>query len=175
MKKWIAPVAITSLVAGLAAGALTSGASANPSNVNKVRVWEYGHNAVGTDTSANRNQEFVRLRNVSGEEIDVTGWILHDTYQNSEGDWGNKYVFKTTDLPAGSPFLKDGRFVMPPGSDVYIYNGSGTDPTPTNTTAAIYRNYKHHWNNAGDTIYLRDADGTVVHRVDYTSYRELIR
>ncbi len=160
-------------------GICVSGASADVSNVGKLRITEYGSNAVGVDTAANRNQEFVRLTNLSGAPVDVTGWILHDTYQNSAGDFGNRYVFTVADLPASSPFRADhdsdpataDHFVVPAGGEVYVYQGSGTDTTPANTTAAIYRNHKHIWNNAGDTIYLRDASGTVVHWVRYTAYR----
>lgn len=166
-------------LAAVIALAFTGTAGADPGNAGKVKIAEYGFNAPGTDTSSNRNAEFVRLFNVSGAEVDVTGWTLHDTYQNAAGDYGNRYVFKVADLPTGSPFRKDAdpgegetlRFVIPAGGTVYVYQGSGSDTTPANTTAAIYRNAKHMWNNGGDTIYLRDTDGTTVAWVRYDAYR----
>jgi len=164
--------AALALTAPLGVAALTSGAQADVSNAGKLRITEYGFNAVGVDKSSNRNEEFVRLSNPTSAPVDVTGWVLHDTYQNAAGDYGNRYTFRVDDLPAGSPFRStEGRFVVPAGGQVYIYNGSGVDTTPTNNTAAIYRNFKHMWNNGGDTIYLRDTDGTVVARVTYSSYR----
>lgn len=166
----------TFLLLGLVSAMVAGGSTANadPSNVNKVRVIEYGHNAPGTDDSGDRNHEFVRLLNMTSEAINVEGWILHDTYKTGGGDWGNRYTFRASDLPSSSPFLVDGKFTIPAGGQVYVYNGAGTDTTPSNNTAAVYRNFKHHWNNGGDTIYLRDTDGTVVHWITYTSYRERI-
>lgn len=148
-------------------------ASADPANVGKVKIIEYGVNAVGKDTSGNRNAEFVRIMNVGEAAVVIEGWTLHDTYQNAAGDYGNRFTFRGATLPAGSP-MKDavtGDFVLAAGDQAYVYNGSGADTTPTNHTAAIYRNFKHMWNNAGDTIYVRDGDGTVIHWVTYTPYR----
>ena len=155
--------------------------SASAVGTGDVKIMSYGTNAVGTDTSANRNAEFVRLRNTTAGPIDVEGWILHDTYQTGGGDWGNRYTFRGSQLPAGSPFKVDhdsdpataDHFVMPTGSEVYVYNGSGVDTTPTSNTAAVYRNFKHMWNNGGDTIYLRTNAETAstVARVKYSPYR----
>lgn len=175
MKRWIASLALVPLaLVGIAGSAM-----ADPANVGKVRIIEYGSNAVGKDTSSNRNEEFVRLMNVSGADVDVEGWKLHDTYQDGDGGWGNAVTLSASKLPESSPFRKDhdsdpatpDRFVLSAGGQIYVYNGSGTDTTPTNQTAAIYRNYKHHWNNGGDTIYLRDNGGTVVHWIKYSPYR----
>jgi len=35
----------------------------------------------------------------------------------------------------------------------------------------VYRNFKHYLNNGGDSIYVRDGDGTVITWVTYTPYR----
>lgn len=175
--------------AGMLAAALVGSATAVPAEAAKVavvelgdvQIVEHGWNAVGKDTSANRNSEFVRLRNTTAAAVDVEGWVLHDTYQNGAGDWGNRYTFRATDLPAGSPFKVDAdgagpdpaRFTIPADAEVYVYQGSGVDSTPTSTTASIYRNGSHIWNNAGDTVYLRvskDASGYVA-RLSRTSYR----
>lgn len=157
----------------IALGLGSSTAFADPANAGKLKISEYGFNAPGTDTNANRNAEFVRLVNMTSAALDVEGWILHDSYQTAGGDWGNRYTFRATDLPTGSPFKvgTSARFTIPAGGQVYVYSGSGTDTTPTNNTAAIYRNFKHHLNNAGDSIYVRDLDGSVVAWLTYTSFR----
>jgi hypothetical protein len=165
------PILAALAVIGLALS-LVRPVAADTSNVGKLRIMEYGSNAPGKDTTSNRNAEFVRLVNVSGAAVDVTGWILHDSYRTAGGDWGNRYTFRVDDLPTGSPFRSaEGRFVVPAGGQVYVYNGSGADTTPTNTTAAIYRDFKHVYNNGGDSLYLRDADGQIVTWVQYTPYR----
>lgn len=178
MKKVIGVIAVLLTLFVTASAGLSSALAVG---VGDVKVVSYGTNAAGTDTTSNRNAEFVRLRNTTASPIDVEGWVLHDTYQNNAGDWGNRYTFKGSQLPAGSPFKVDHdsdagtpeHFVMPVGSEVYVYNGSGVDTTPTSNTAAMYRNFKHMWNNSGDTIYLRtSADASsVVARVKYSPYR----
>lgn len=149
--------------------------------VGAVRFEAVGTNAPGVDKTSNENAEFVRLRNMTGAALDIEGWVLHDSYQNGAGDWGNRYTFKGSALPVGSPFRVDtdtdtstpDHLVMPTGADIYVYNGSGIDTTPTSNTASIYRNFKHHFNNAGDTLYVRtSADASsFVARYKYSPYR----
>lgn len=170
MRRIIAGI-VTLCVIALGLGA--SAAFADPANVGKLKIIEYGFNAPGKDTTSNRNYEFVRLQNMTGAAIDVEGWILHDSYKTAGGDWGNRYTFHASDLPDGSPFKvgTSARFTVPAGGQVYVYSGSGVDTTPTNNTAAVYRNFKHYLNNGGDSIYVRDGDGTVITWVTYTPYR----
>lgn len=182
MRKRLRPVAIIAAVLCML-GLVTAGAVsvASAASLGDVKFLSVGTNAAGTDTSANRNAEFVRLKNTTGAALDVEGWVVHDAYQNAAGDWGNRYTFHGTALPSGSPFRVDhdtnpatpDHFVMPAGSDVYVYNGSGVDTTPTSNTAAIYRNFKHVYNNGGDTIYVRtSAEATsFIARWKYSPYR----
>lgn len=153
--------------AGLfALGSTTANANTSLAANCDVVIYEYGHNAPGTDTSANRNSEFVRLVNTGVGPVDVEGWWVQDTYPHT-------YKLEASKLPAGSPFNVAGKFTMPVGSSVYLYNGSGVDSQPTNNSAAIYRNTTHHFNNAGDTLSLRSNSG-VKSYVQYTSFREKI-
>lgn len=179
----------------LAAGSIST-ANAAPATETSViaptprpalMVTAFGPNAPGTDDKSDRNREFVRLSNTTGMDLDVTGWKLHDAYRNGDGVYANGYTVKSKDLPANSPFRKDGPdadtttgtdddlFVMPAGSIMYVYNGSGDDGNPTNLSAAIYRDFVHHWNNGGDDIYVRNAAGAVIHKVTYSPYRTDIR
>lgn len=168
---------------GLTGSAAFATSTAAPTPAPALRVFEYGTNAPGKDTTGNRNAEFVRLVNTTGAALDVEGWKIHDAYQNGDGEYSNGYTLKASALPDGSPFkvtadhdsdpttANTTRFVVPAGGQVYLYNGSGFDSTPTNNTAAIYRNFKHVYNNGGDTIYVRNAAGAVVAYVIYTPYR----
>lgn len=164
---------------------LTGSAMADPSNVGKLKISEYGTNAAGTDKKSNRNEEFVRLVNKTAGNVDMEGWTVHD---NNGPDHANAYVFKGVKLPAGHKFRVDhdsnpataDHFVMPVGGQIYVYSGAGTDTTPTSNTAAIYRDLGdatwngHMWNNAGDTYHVRDADDTLTNWVRYTLYRAYI-
>ncbi len=176
--------AVTIFVALLAAftlsGAATVGASANVANAGKGCLIEWGVNAPGTDHNAgpgdNRNAEFLRFTNTTGAPLDVEGWWVQDNFPHTYKLEANK---AGAPLPVGSPFRSelgavgpaDDHFVMPAGSQVYVYNGAGTDGNPTNLTAALYRSYVHHFNNAGDTMSLRDLDGTAVSWVTFTPFR----
>lgn len=143
-------------------------ATADPANVCKIKMIEWGVNAPGTDKPSNANAEFKRLYNGSGADVDVEGWYVQDSYPHV-------YKLQASKLPADSPFRKavgsETHFVMPPGSNVYVYNGTGMDGNPTNLTAALYSNLGHHHNNAGDTLSFRDLQGTSVDWVTYTPYR----
>jgi hypothetical protein len=168
----------------IALGSITltgSVASADTSNVCKIRMVEWGVNAPGTDKPSNANYEFKRLYNPGPTEVDVEGWWVQDAYPHVYKLQANKVG---APLAADSPFRKsvdaDGtgpgtamedHFVMPAGSNVYVYNGTGTDGNPTNLTAALYSGLGHHHNNAGDTLSLRDKDDTVVDWATYTPYR----
>lgn len=155
-----------------------SAASADPANVGKACLIEWGVNAPGTDRNAgpgdNRNAEFLRFVNKTGGPLDVENWYVQDNFPHT-------YKLEGVKLPLTSPFRDDGadnvpgnaddHFVMPAGSQVYVYNGAGSDGNPTNLTAALYRNYIHHFNNAGDTMSFRDSGGTAVSWVTFTPYR----
>jgi hypothetical protein len=154
-----------------------------------LMITAYGSNAPGADRNKgqsgdNRNREFVRLSNTTGADLDVTGYRVHDAYRNGDGVYSNGYTMKVSDLPAVSLFRvdagpvgvdNDDRFVMPAGSLIYLYNGDGADGNPGNLSAAIYRDFKHVWNNGGDDLYVRNAAGAVLHKVTYSPYRVDIR
>jgi hypothetical protein len=145
-----------------------------PGVAGDVKIIEYGPNAPGADTAAKRNYEFLRLANVTVNSIDVEGWWVQDNYPHV-------YKLQASKLPATSPFrdagpdttmnTADDRFVIPVGGQVYVYNGSGVDGNPTNLTAALYRDYIHHFNNAGDTLRVKTAAGVTSHWITYTPYR----
>ena len=142
-----------------------------------VRIIEYGPNAPGADTAAKRNYEFLRLKNMTAGPLDVEGWWVQDNYP---------HVYKLTadnvsyvKLPDDSPFRQEAgaagpagdHMVMPAGAEIYVYNGAGSDGNPTNMTLALYRDYIHHFNNAGDTLRVKNASGVTIHWVTYTPYR----
>lgn len=136
-----------------------SAAVADPNNFQDLKLTVFGFNAVGTDQTWNRNEEYVWFKNVSGEEKDITGWYLTD----SRADMANKLVF-ADDL---FPHLTDGK--LPAGHSVIVYTGTGNDAND-NDRHAVYRNHGHYWNNGGDVVSLVDADGTLIERLSYSDY-----
>lgn len=176
LKHYAATIFIALLAAFALSGAATIGASAHTAadNVCKIKMIEYGVDQPGKNVNA--NHEFKRLQNPGSASVDVEGWWVQDAYPLV-------YKLQASKLPADSPFRKMvdddsntttpevAHFVMPAGSNVYVYNGTGMDGNPTNLTAALYANLGFHHNNAGDTLSLRDKDGTAVDWNAYTVYR----
>ncbi|WP_135851119.1 lamin tail domain-containing protein [Halorussus salinus] len=95
------------------------------------------------DEAANLNDEYVVFRNAGDRTIDLSGWVVSD-----EAD--HRYAF-----PAGTE--------LAPGETLTLHTGRGTDGGGDyywNADAPV-------WNNAGDTVFVRDADGSLVAEVSY--------
>jgi len=139
-----------------------SSATADPSNAGKVKITVMGINARGTDTLANRNAEYVWVRNVSPATVNVKGWKVVDAA-------GNTTTFTEDNLPnlnATATTLD-----LPAGDSVIVYSGQGVDTTPDNNVHAIYRNGNHYLNNtSGETVRVLDADGSTVDKLAYDAY-----
>ena len=97
----------------------------------------YIHADAAGDDNDNLNDEYVVFENNGSATLNMTDWTVQD-------EANNFYVFPT--------------FYMANGSSATLYTGSGTD-----TAAQLYwGNANAIWNNEGDTLYLRDADGYLV-------------
>ncbi|UPV99889.1 lamin tail domain-containing protein [Halorussus gelatinilyticus] len=128
-----------------ATGANDSDATESPdgsSVAGSLAVAEVHADARG-DEDANLNDEYVVLRNAGDRAIDLSGWTVSD-----EAD--HRYVF-----PEGTK--------LAPGETLTLRTGRGTDGGGDyhwNADAPV-------WNNAGDTVFVRDADGSLVLEVEY--------
>ena len=101
------------------------------------------YNPPGRD-GENALQEWVDIRNVGSEDIDLGGWILRD--ESSQ----HRYVF--------------GEVVLPAGERVRVRSGCGEDRGLDLTWCAG----DAVWSNGGDTAILQDSDGNVVDWSTYT-------
>jgi len=103
-----------------------------------IIIFFVNYDAEGEDDDANLNGEWVEIRNTGDQDMNMTGWKLHD-------ESGHVFSF-----PYG--------FVLKAGQSVKIYTGSGE-----NTASELYwgRN-KSVWNNDRDCAYLVDDQGNVV-------------
>ncbi len=94
------------------------------------------YDASGNDNN-NLNDEYLTLKNNCKDQITMSGWEIKDSGTNI-------YKFKS--------------FVLGSGSSFTLFSGKGTD-----TNSKIYWNSGGAiWNNAGDTLYLRDGKGNLV-------------
>jgi micrococcal nuclease len=101
-----------------------------------LAIAEINADAPGNDNE-NLNEEYVTLLNRGETAVLLEGWTVTD-------EAGKEYVF--------------GDVTLDPGARVTLHTGSGTD-TATDVywgrTGAV-------WNNGGDTVTVRAANGTVV-------------
>jgi competence protein ComEC len=95
------------------------------------------------DDRENLNDEYVVLENAGSDPLDLSGWTLAD-------EAGRTYAF-----PDG--------FELAAGEQVTVHTGSGTDTA----TDLYWGSGSPVWNNGGDTVVVRDADGDVVLREAY--------
>jgi micrococcal nuclease len=124
-------------------GSTTDGTTARtdggdgPLTVKKIH-----YDAEGNDNE-NLNDEYVVFRNSGEESLDISGWTVSDAADHT-------YTF-----PEGT--------VVEPGSELTLRTGSGSDTEETvywGAGGAV-------WNNDGDVVTVRDADGSVVVRKSY--------
>jgi len=92
--------------------------------------------AEGNDNE-NLNDEYLVLVNRGDAPINMTGWTVTDAADK-------RYTF--------------GQYTLDPGSRVTLHTGSGTDTE----TDRYWGAGSAVWNNGGDTVAVRTADGTVV-------------
>lgn len=140
-------------------------AYADVNNVGDVKITVMGFNAQGTDTIANRNAEYVWLKNVTADPVNVDGWKLSDGY-------GIRFTFDDSSLPG---LVAADRVILPAGESIVIYTGAGSDTTPDNATHAVYLNKSgnpgHIYNNtSGEKVSVFDKDGTTVDSLSYNAY-----
>ncbi|WP_030506381.1 lamin tail domain-containing protein [Microbispora rosea] len=159
MKRLAIPAALLAVV-GLAAPASAAGEPSTPA----LDITRVNYNAMGADTLANRWQEAIYLENPATTPLDISGWTVHDTYKNAEGQWGNAYTFPGA---KGSETT-----VVKAGGLVIVTPSNGVDKTAQNATQVYYMDFKrgyngHFLNNGGDTVYVDKADGANVTSFTY--------
>ena len=87
--------------------------------------------------------EYVRLQNTSADDVDLTGWTLHDGAKN------HAFTFPS--------------FTLAAGATVTLWTKSGTNDMEN----LYWGSLSPIWNNTGDTAVLLDARGAVVNRYTY--------
>lgn len=102
----------------------------------EISITSLNADAKGDDAD-NLNGEYVVLENLGTMPLNLTGWRLYD-------EANNEYVFPN--------------FHLVNGSTVTIFTGSGTD----NYEELYWCSSKPVWNNDGDSLYIRDAEGFFV-------------
>ncbi|CCQ34988.1 transforming DNA uptake protein (plasmid) [Halorhabdus tiamatea SARL4B] len=107
-----------------------------------LAIAEIHEDAQGTERE-NLNDEYVVFENTGDEALDLSGWTVDDAADHT-------YTF-----PSG--------FTLDPGAQVTLHTGSGTD----SATDLYWGSGSPIWNNAGDTVFVHDDEGTPVLTEEY--------
>jgi len=111
------------------------------SEINMVKV-EINYDARGNDSN-NLNDEYVIIKNMGTESINIYGWTIKDSATNI-------YKFNS-------------RYLFEPDTTIYLFTGSGKDKEGK----FYWGSSKPIWNNDHDTLYLRDREGSLVEIYNY--------
>ena len=99
--------------------------------------------AAGDDNN-DLNSELVVIRNSGSLAVDLSGWVLKDESAS------HRY-----DFPVG--------FILGAGAAVQVHTGCGTDTLE----ALFWCNDGAVWNNDGDTAFVHDHNGNIVHSLPF--------
>ena len=103
------------------------------------------------DDRRNLNGEYVRICNISPQEVNLRGFSLSDNE-------GHRYVFSRS-------FLR-------PGYTVLLFTGGGRDIVEGEDQLRLYWGSRYPiWNNKGDMASLRDPQGELIDTVVYKKRR----
>ncbi|GAA4416906.1 lamin tail domain-containing protein [Actinokineospora soli] len=141
MRKGLAALAVAAMSAVLGFAGATAAEAAGG-----VVIYRAYYDSPGSDTGTNAslNAEYIILKNTSTTTKTITGWTLRDRA-------GHIYKFPTTTIGASRL--------------LYIRTGKGT-----NVAGTRYWNRTWYvWNNTGDTAYLRNTAGTLIHSCGWGS------
>jgi hypothetical protein len=113
-----------------------------------VYIYKVYYNSPGSDTGSNTslNAEYVVIRNGDDVSHSISGWTVRDAA-------GHVYKFGTLRLGAGKQAI--------------IHTGKGTSYTTSTSTHLYWGRSAYVWNNTGDKVILRRADGSLKDTCSY--------
>jgi hypothetical protein len=158
--------ATAAVMAGVPSSATAASTAADvPGTV--LKIVEVGTDAMGVDTYANRNREFVKFQNVSGGSIDVANVLVEDNWAHAKtvaGDSHSCNTYKVTNLPDNATTtIANGEFVT-------VFNGRrwGGDRKVNGNEYQLFANSDpdcgtagQFYNNDADTAWVSKANGDV--------------
>jgi hypothetical protein len=113
----------------------------------KVVIWKIHYDARGWDR-LNLNDEYVVLKNIGDEPVNLEGWMLMDEtgHRRYEKNRTSSHIFVFPN------------FILRPGAIVTVHSGKGTN----NATDLYWGSKSPIWNNQGDRAYLYNNNGSLV-------------
>lgn len=124
-------------------GCMWPQASANYIKDKCLSVQLLHYDAAGND-NYNLNDEYVEIKNNCNYDIGMVGWTIKDTTSRAD----HIYTFPS--------------FTLNQSAAVTLYTGQGANTATDLYWGRAMGNYAAIWNNDGDTLYMRDAQGNLV-------------
>jgi hypothetical protein len=114
-----------------------------------VYIYEVYFDSPGADRGSNSslNAEYVVIRNGDNVSHSLSGWTVQDKA-------GHVYKFGSLTLGAGKQAI--------------IHTGKGSTSTTSSSTHLYWGRGWYVWNNTGDKVILRRADGSLKDTCSYT-------
>jgi hypothetical protein len=130
-------------------GAALSLTAVQANAASTVYIYKVYFDSPGSDTGSNSslNAEYVVIRNGDDVSHSVSGWTVRDAA-------GHVYKFGTLRLGAGKQAI--------------IHTGDGTKYTTSASTHLYWGREWYVWNNTGDKVILRRADGSLKDTCTYS-------
>jgi hypothetical protein len=162
-KTLIALMGAMALMLGGIASA-TSAAAAPAPTAGQLQIVRVGTDAMGADSYANRNREYVTFKNVSGGELDIAGVLVEDNWAHAKTLAGESHTcntYKVTDLPDSATT------VLAAGESVTVFNGArwGGDRKVGSTYELFAKSdvgcgtFGQFYNNDADTAWVTTSAG----------------
>jgi hypothetical protein len=96
------------------------------------------HARIESDGKRNLNDEYIVIKNRGDKSLELTGWTISDESSN------HRYLFPN--------------YVLPAGAKVTLRSGLGS-----NTGSELFWGSRRPiWNDDGDTVFIKDAQGNLV-------------
>lgn len=168
MKKILISLATVTglMLGGLSATASATASAAPAPAAGDLKIVRVGTDAMGADSFANRNREYVTFRNASDHAVDIANVLVEDNWAHAKtlaGDSHTCNTYKITDLPGPGTNTE-----IAAGEYVTVLNGQrvGGD-VKVGDEYRLYANsdtdcgtYGQFYNNDADTAWVTKADGT---------------
>lgn len=177
LKKTLAVTAITALSLCAVTGSASAALAPLPPNdvVNTfpvpgdLKINKLGTDAVGSDTYANRNREFLDVKNTGVAAVNITNYRSEDAWAYGDNSFSQCNTFKVKITNVDPSMVSGGVVNLDAGHTLRIYTGAGT-PAVLGTTHFVYIDSPttcgasgQYITNAADDLYFRD--GTPAHNV----------
>lgn len=131
----------TLTVAAAAACTLALGLTAAPASADiaALDITAIGYNAYGADTAANRNQEYVDVKNVAATPVNVKDLLVQDAWARGRDKTRGCNTFR---LAAGKLPVATGQPAdeLPAGAVLRIHMGAGTAAIDARGVRHVYAN-----------------------------------